>query len=312
LSLGGVSPLTLPTGRRILAAGIGLAARSCSPVAQATENGLVDWPAGALTVYAGLLPPPGQTQLQGYFAFYDATSFRDNAGRPVPGLRASLAAQAPRFVHTWSQTLGPFQFGIGGDMEWDYAKVKQFENRDEAVGVDILGIEPLNITTHWRDLYFMAGTEIYVPIGPYHPNRLANTSTHHLDVVPMVSVTWLPNPRWEFSGNGVVEFHMRNNATGYHSGDVLIFTCGMGDRPFAGHQAWELGLSGYYDDQFTDDTSHGVHVPDGNHLRKIAVGPKIVYWLSPSSAVVAQIHHEMAVRNAFRGDLYWIEFAVPP
>jgi hypothetical protein len=287
-----------------------LAASLMSVPAAATENGLVDFPAGALTTYSGFLPPPGATEVYGYVLYYDATSFRDNTGHPFGGLSGTLFAQAPRVVHTWKPTLGPFAISFGAVVEADYAKIKQGGPRDEAVGVDLIGLEPLDLSATWGDWHFMAGPELYIPIGPYHPERLSNTTTHYFAYAPQVSVTWTPGPRWDLSINSVVEFNQRNNATGYRSGEVFQFTYGFGYR-VGPASAWELGFSGYYESQLTDDTLHGAHVPTGFHLRKNGVGPKVVYWFSPATAVVLQYHHEMDVRNAFKGDLCWLEFAFP-
>lgn len=44
---------------------------------------------------------------------------------------------------------------------------------------------------------------------------------------------------------------------------------------------------------------------------KFSIGPKVVYWLGPAAAVVAQWHHEFISENDTRGDLFWSECALP-
>jgi hypothetical protein len=84
----------------------------------------------------------------------------------------------------------------------------------------------------------------------------------------------------------------------------------VGHRPFA-NQKWDLGFSGFYSHQLSDDELGRQDVPTGARTRKFAIGPKLVYWLTPAAAIVAQWHRETAVHNAPQGDLFWLECAFP-
>lgn len=282
------------------------------PAAQATEGGLTNYPIGALSTAAGFMPPPGATEFYGYTLYDNVTSFRDDAGKPVPGLSAALFAMAPRIVHTWNKTFfGRFNLSSGVLFEPVYVKVKAGGARDEAAGIYLAGLEPWIITTTLGNWHLLAESIFYMPVGPYHPDKLANITTNYFATVQNVAATWTPNAKTEFSLDGAVEENLRNPATGYHSGDVFALTYGFGYRLFDRMPQWQLGFSGYYAYQFSNDTLHGKRVPTGYRLKKNAIGPKISYWFSPATAVIFQYHHEMGVRNGSKGDLYWIEFAFP-
>jgi len=121
----------------------------------------------------------------------------------------------------------------------------------------------------------------------------------------------MPTPKWDISLDSNVSFNLRNKATGYRSGDLFAVTYGANYRPFDSNQKWQFGINGFYEQQFSDDRSYGQPVPTGFRLRKVAVGPQAVYWVSPAVAIVLKLQHEMAVRNAPRGDLMWLECAFP-
>lgn len=283
---------------------------ACGGPAQAAEGGLSSFPFGAQTTYAAFLPPPGATAFYGYSLFYTADSVRDDQGDRVPGVEVDLAVVAPRLVHTWKPTWAGIKFSSGFELEGAYAKVKVPGAEDEALGATLLGIEPLILTRSSGDWHWLAGSILYFPLGSFDENALANNTLNYRSVALQVSSTWTPTPRWDISLNAGAEFKERNQDTRYRSGTQSGLTFGVGHRPFE-NLKWDLGLSGFYSVQLSDDRIGRERVPTGARTRKFAVGPKLVYWFSPAVAVVAQWHHETAVRNAPQGDLFWLECAFP-
>ncbi len=301
------APLVSLTGGSILGLCAGIHAALASE-----GGGFSNFPAGAQTVAAAFLPPPGATEFYGYLLYYSGNSFRDGAGHAgSPGLRASVFAQAPRLVHTWQYSIGGIHISSGLVAESDYIKIKVAGQRSEDTGLDLVGIEPFDLTAAYGHWHFLSGSHFYVPVGAYDGNAVANASTHYMAFAQQFAVTWLPSPRWDLSINPDVEFNMRNKTTGYRSGDQFGLTWGASYRPFAGRLNWQVGVSGFYASQFSDDRLHGAAVPGGFRLRKSAVGPQLMYWFSPAAVLQFKWQHEMAVRNAPKGELYWIEFAFP-
>jgi hypothetical protein len=289
-----------------------LAAMAIAPAARASEGGTGNFGVGAVTVVAGALPPPGTTESYGYLLYYSADSYRDDAGHSaIPGFKADLVVQALRVMHTWQARLWGLDLSSSLIGESIYAKVRAAGNTGHSFGPDLVCFDPFHIGGVFGNWYLQTGTYFYLPLGPYDPKALANSTTHYRSLAQEVSMTWMPTPRWEASVDANVSFNQRNEATGYRSGDLLGFTYGLGYRPFAAAPQWQLGLNGYYEQQFTDDRQDGAPVPTGARLRKFSVGPQAVYWFSPAAALVLKWQHELDVRNAPRGDLLWLQFALP-
>lgn len=280
--------------------------------ASAAESGLGNFPFGAQTSYAALMPPPGTTSFFGYALFYKAGSVRDNAGNKVPDLEFEVLALAPRLVHTWSQGWAGFNLSSGVVFQGLNVKIQAGASQDSKLGAGLVAIEPLYLTRSFAQNTFhvLTGPLIYFPAGSYDPNALANTTVGYKSFAYQTSTTWTPTPRWDVSLNAAVEWKRENDETDYRSGTQGGLTFGVGHRPFADTR-WDLGISGFYTDAFSDDRQNGVKVPGGGRTKKLALGPKLVYWFSPGAAIVAQYHREMDVRNAGDGDLFWLECAFP-
>jgi hypothetical protein len=290
-------------------AGILLGLALVVPSAQAAE-GLGHFPAGAQTSYAAFMPPPGETWFYGYALYFGSNSLRDDRRERIPGVDAEVFALAPRIMHSWQQPWAGWKLSSGLVMLGIHAEVEAGGQRSEATGVGMFGIEPLYLTRsfgpHW---HVLTGGILYFGIGDYDRNELANYTINYDSYAYQASVTWTPTPNWEASLNYAVEFKEKNKDTQYKSGDQGSLTFGVGHRPFA-DKRWDLGLSGYYSHQLEDDKQNGLTVGDGNRTRRFGIGPKLVFSINPSAVLVFQWHNESNVRNALRGDLFWVECAI--
>ncbi len=276
----------------------------------AAENGLSNFPYGAQTTYAAYLPQPGNTSFFGYALYVDANSVRDDNGDKIPGLSLEAIAAAPRIVHTWSTQWAGFDLSTGGVVQGVALKVDAGDITAKNTGATLLAIEPLHLSRSVGKWRFLAGPLFYFPLGPYDVGALDNTTQNYRSITYEVASTWTPTPDIDFSLNGAVEFKSKNKATDYQSGDQASLTYGLGYRPFA-DKRWDLGISGYYTDGLNDDKIDGDRVPGGGRTRKFAIGPKVVYWMTPGVVFVAQYHQEMDVRNGADSNLFWLECAFP-
>lgn len=277
---------------------------------QAAEGGLSNFPFGAQTSYAALMPPPGTTSFFGYALHYSADSVRDDRGDRIPGVEVEVVALAPRIVHTWNRKFAGFGMSSGAVIEGLYAKVQVPGAEEDNTGATLIGIEPLYLTRTVGAWNFLTGPLLYIPIGPHSANRLANTNLNYAALAYQGSATWIPTPDWDISLNAAVEFKDRNDVTRYRSGTQSGLTFGIGHRPFA-DKRWDLGFSGFYVHQLSDDEAGDQDLPGGARTRKLALGPKLVYWIAPGAGIVVQWHRETNVRNAPQGDLLWVECAFP-
>lgn len=276
---------------------------------RAAERGLTYFAHGAQTVYAALMPPPGRTQFFGYTQFYDAGSLRDAAGDRIPGLSVQAIAMAPRVLHSWSRGLWGFNATSGVlalvvNVGVETPVGDEFDN-----GPVVFGIEPLYLSRSFGAWHVMFGTVFYVPGGSYDPQALANTTLNRYGAALNGALTWTPTPRLDVSLSYGYEFKGRNRDTGYRDGQQAGLTFGAGYRP-SSSSPWDVGMSGYYTAQVEDDRLEGRTIAD-RRIRRLAVGPKLGYWFSPAAALVLQWHRDYEVRNAPRGDAYWLMFSLP-
>jgi hypothetical protein len=276
--------------------------------ALAAEGGSSNYPYGALTTYAALLPPPGTNEFFGYVVYYPARIVDDH-GEKIPGTGVDLIATAPRIIHTWKQQLAGFDLSSGGTIELLHSSVFVPGEKDQAVGPTLLGLEPIYLTRAFGTFHFLTGPVLYLPLGSYNSKNLANSTTGFTSYAFQVSGTWIPTPLWDFSLAAVTEFKERNKQTGYLSGKQAGVSFGLSHRPLADTR-WEIGVTGFFTKQINEDEDGGVRL-EGSHTQKWAVGPKLGFWLTPATPLIFQWHKEQDVRNAPRGNLYWLEFGFP-
>lgn len=296
---------------RTAAYGAALIAGMMNPLqTQAAEGGLSHFPYGAQTTYAAFMPPPGETTFYGYTLYYDVNFVADDNGKRVPGLDIEAAAIAPRFVHTWKTPFAGFKVSSGFVLQGLYVKVNTPGAQDEGAGPSLVGIEPLILSRSFGNLHILTQAVGYFALGSYDETDLANYTLNYDSVAYQFSTTWTPTPDWDISLNAASEFKGRNKDTDYRGGAQGGLTFGIGHKPFA-DKRWDLGISGFYTGQFSDDKIRGRKIPGGGRTRKLAIGPKLVYAFAPGTAIVVQYHRETAARFAPQGDLFWIECAIP-
>jgi len=288
-----------------LFAGVGI-----SPLSHSAENGLSNFTYGAQTTYAAWMPPPGVTSFFGYSLYLNADSVRDRDGDKVPGVEVQAVALAPRIIHTWRQDFFGWKMTSGGTVVLVNAEVKLPGADDRDFGPSVLGVEPLYLSRTFGTLTYFTGPFIYFPIGNHDRDALANSDTNYFSVAWQASVSWNPNPRTDVSINAAVEWKEENDETNYESGDQASVTFGAGYKPFADLR-WDLGLNGYFTDGLSDDRIDGLRVAGGGRTRKFAIGPKFVFWPAVGTAFVVQYQKETLAENGPKGDLLWVECAIP-
>jgi hypothetical protein len=292
-------------------------------VALAEEGGSTLWPLGVETVVPAIFPPPDGTEFYQYDLYYSASSFKNGQGQSVyPNIGVDSVGNALRIAHTWSLTLGGFNFITDVTMISDGTTVKVGPSfQDTNVGVEEFYVVPLEATYKWGDVHFgdihlgdlhvLASGGAMIPVSSYDPTRVVNASLNYYGINAAVAVTWFPTPKWDVSGQADFTFNFRNPATQYLSGDMFNMDFGIGYKPFDSLPGLEIGVNGFVTEQLTADQTAAGFVPGGNYLRKFAFGPQIIYYLSPAAALVFKWQRELEATNGPKGDRVWFEFAFP-
>ncbi|QQX86937.1 transporter [Cupriavidus necator] len=280
--------------------------------AEATENGQTSYPVGVNTVLNGILPPPGETQFYNYTLYYDAGKFAGPHGESlVPGFQLNAFIDAPRIVHTWGTTFGPFTLSSGVIIPLVHIRADTPGGSGKRNGIGDIIVEPLYIgySNPSRSFFAYLTTEIAVPSGSYSANRVANTGRNVYALTPQLSTTWFPAPAVEVSTTTLVEISSPNSATRYHSGAVAALEYLVG---YSLNSKFQLGLQGYLLKQFTDDKVNGTPIP-GNGFRgkAVAVGPQLRYMWSPAAGIVFKYQREFEVQNRPQGNKFWVELCFP-
>jgi hypothetical protein len=292
-----------------LVAALGIAMSGAS---RATENGLATYPIGVNTVLNGILPPPGGTEFYNYTEYYVANKFAGADGKSsVPGFHSEVFVDAPRVVHTWGATLGPFTLstGVVVPLFHLHVDVPGASGTRSALGDIIVHPLMLGYSNPSHTFFAFFSPDVGLPTGSYSVNRVANTGLNTYAFEPNLAVTWFPSPEWELSGFAQVEFNSPNHATNYHSGAVASFDYLIG---YSITQKVQVGLQGYFLKQISDDTVNGQIAPnDGFRGQAIGIGPQLRYTWGPGAAIAFKYQHEFAVRNRPQGERLWVEFAFP-
>jgi hypothetical protein len=286
--------------------------------ASAMENGATQWPSGVQTVIPAILPAPGETALYNYSLYYHADSFKDQRGRDlIPGFDLSVAAEAPRIVHTWKAKLGPMNMSSAVVLAGNYLKVEQtpvpgIHLEDSTFGLNFLYLTPLYLTYNTPSLHVEIGPSVFIPAGQYDRNDLANPTVNYYAFQQELSATYFPTKRLELSTLAVLDVNAENPDTDYRSGSFISVDWGVNWAPFASSPTLFFGVGGYYLRQFTDDEINGVTVqPGGFRLRRAAIGPQLVYYFSEKSGIAAKYQREFETENGPEGDRFWVQFVIP-
>jgi hypothetical protein len=286
--------------------------------ANAMENGVTQWPSGVQTVIPAILPAAGETAYFNYALYYNADSFKGGNGKDlIPGFDLSVAAEAPRIVHTWETKFGPLNMSSGVVLAGNFVKVGEdaapgVHLEDSTFGLNFLYLTPLYLTYNTPTLHLLAGPSVFIPVGQFSAHDLANPTSNYYAFQQELAFTYFPMKTLEFSSLAVIDVNAENPATHYHSGDFFSIDWGIDWAPIASIPNLFFGIQGYYITQFTNDEINNVTVgPDGFRLQRAALGPQIIYYVTPKTGILAKYQHEFDTENGSEGDRFWFEFVTP-
>jgi hypothetical protein len=273
--------------------------------AYATEGGGGAYPNGAEDFMAGALPPPG-TYFLDYLDYYHASSLRDkNGDKLVPDFDLDVVVNAFRLVHVTKQEILGASWAMHVFVPIMHMDVDATMGDDDKTGLGDIIVDPFILGWHSKNVHVTAGFDIYVPVGSYDKDDLANTGRNYWTFEPVAAVTFLGDNGIELSGKFMYDFNLENPDTDYTSGQEFHFDYTAGyhvDKNLA------LGVGGYYYYQTTDDELDGDKVePDGFKGRVFAVGPQASYSYK-NMAFTLKWQKEFEARNRPEGNNFWVKF----
>jgi hypothetical protein len=233
---------------------------------------------------SGAVPPPGfylvNTTAYAFGPSYntngDPTNVHINSFIELPALIWS----SPYTIfgaHYAAAIAQPFDYtaltGIGGDNA-GFSSGSAFAT---VLIPYILGWELPN------NLHLQTFTDIYVPDGGYG-NPLTHvagniTALDQFAFEPGIGLSWLSDG-WNVSAKAYLDINLRNQSIDYQSGNIL----GTEETVAKTFGKWTLGVGGFTQNQFSNDTGSAVALVngpqaaiDGHRTTNYAVGPLVGY-----------------------------------
>jgi hypothetical protein len=271
----------------------------------ATEGGGGAYPNGAEDFMMGALPPPG-TYFLDYVNYYSATSLKGHGGDDlVPKFDLDVAVNVFRLVHVTKCEILGASWGMHAFLPLAHIDVDATMGEDDRSGMGDIIVDPFILGWHSKNLHITTGLDIYLPLGSYDEDRLANIGRNYWTFEPVAGLTYLSDTGVELSGKFMYDINLENTDTNYKSGQEFHFDYTAGyhvDKNLA------VGLGGYYYYQTTDDEKNGDKVgTDGFKGRVMAIGPQAAYNYK-NMAFTLKWQKEFEAKNRPQGNNFWGKF----
>jgi len=214
-------------------------------------------------------------------------------------------------VHTWNFDLDGWHLSSQMVAAIIYTNASGGGIGHTGAGYGDLNTVPLYVWKDFGEIAVLGGLNIVAPIGSNSKAQVINTSLNYWTFTPEFAFTYHPNDRFMASVDMMLLFNTVNPATNYHSGSAINFDFQAGYRPFDTFKSVELGLSGYYFAQFTDDIRNGIPVAGGgNRGRVLGIGPQVRFDFTGPAGIIFKWQKEFFVLNRPEGDRFWCQFAL--
>ncbi len=229
------------------------------------------YPIGVEGVKGGTLPPPG-FYLRDYNYFYGATQVNDAHGDKAPvDFNAFAYVNAIRPVWITNFKLLGANYGMDVLVPIVYQEVKMAGVRQDTFGLGDIFAEPVTFSWHWQKLDLGIGYGLWIPTGDHDMNQLKPGLGYYSHMATGGATYYFDTEKtWSLSALGRYEIHTKNSDFDRYPGDTLSLEWGLSKALIP---AFELGISGYWQQQTTDDTGKGAVSTDD--YSRVGVGPEI-------------------------------------
>jgi hypothetical protein len=296
-----------PASWRRIAMGLALATAAIS-LASATENGASVYPAGVETVVPGLTPGPGASLFAEFNNFYQANRLVNSKGETfLPGFHLGVSAFAVKFVHNWGiHFLGGTLVSYAA-VPYLYESLNLPFGKGSKAGFGNPDIQPVALAFERGAWHWWYGADVWTPGFQYKKNDLVNIGQHNFAYAPSAAFSYFPKHQTEVSSKVQYVVNRRDSATGYTSGNELVWEYAamqnIGKRV-------AVGGNGFFYKQTTDDAQNGLAVP-GSRGRDFAFGPEIRCRVGAKLELIGKYQRDMLVENRPVGNSLWIQLGLP-
>jgi len=267
--------------------GLGLAAAMgawLSTAAQAAENGVLNYPAGAPAIFIGEFPPMPGLFMASQTSYTYADALYDSKGNKL-AVPFKLAAEAEtlRFLasypaelfgaHLLSQLVVPM---VHLDLKVPNFGPGPASFSDSGTGFGNITISPLIMSWNLsRTQHVALGLDIATEAATYSATKIASAGNGYTSFMPTLAYRYDDPTGFDFGIAPRLLFNTKNTTTNYQTGTALIVDLEAGYNI----GKWKLGVAGGYTQQLEDDSVNGVNI--GNRLKQFALGPSITYTSMP-------------------------------
>lgn len=293
------------------------------------------YPNGAEAFMPGAAPPPGLTMIN-YFFWGHGENWKDDDGNTmkVGGKkllnRVDAVGDLIRLI--W---ISKFQL-LGGNYGQHFFAGLLYTGSNFNMPVGTMSKEsyydfnspyfiysPFLLTWHLMQGQLHIATsmcDIYFPFDNEDEDNPTSVGRNFWTFEPVLAVTYMPTPAWEFSTKFMYDINTRQN-------DYVSPLDVTADRTpgqefhmdfnvsYMVIDNLRVGINGYYYQQVTDDDFGGVpsgwesefDKMEGQHSRAVALGPGIFYQ-HKNMMFTLRYQHEFAVRNKAEMQNVWCKF----
>lgn len=294
-----------------------LAVACTSQVARATEGGGGAYPNGAEGFMTGALPPPGYYLID-YNLYYTADTLMDASGNAidvVPDAEGNLVdnpfdlqvcGTIPRLVNVTKTKFLGGHWAQHVFVPLLYVDVTAPDGtQDDNFGLGDIIVDPVILGWRRGNMFMTAGCDVFVPVGDYEVDQLANLGRNYWTFEPVVACTYLEKGV-EVSAKAMYDINLENDDTKVKSGDEFHVDGAVG---VALNKKWKVGVSGYYYQQMGNDEADGVEIEDSEGMT-MAAGPALSYQMGKIN-VVGKYQTEFDTENRPEGDKVWVNLVMP-
>ena len=270
----------------------------------AAESGGSAYPDGTESFLAGAMPPPGGYMVV-YNQLYSADKFK-NDHPAFQNFNIDTWASILRTVYVSDKTFlganwGMHAFFITADVDIALGGMQ-----DDRRGLGDVIIDPFLLGWHGKNWHVATGVDIYVPVGSYKKERLANVGRNYVTLQPIIATTYLSDSGVELSTKWMYDYNFENKDTDYQSGQAFHV-----DYLLAKHfGALAVGIGGYAHKQITGDKGAGAVFGDFK-AQGFSAGPQLRYQSPQGVSIAAKYQKEFEVENRPEGHKIAVDVTFP-